>query len=185
VLFALAIGVTLGCGGAQTSSAPSPPLPPEQARVFDQGVDFIGRLAGLEGRWREEWDQDLATRVAAADVIAVVRIKTVRTDIDPERRSTHRLVASVEREIAGKAPREIELAVRQDAAGFAGVDANLARLQTDSYIAFVKWFTTTTGARAAHFHLSPASDEVLLETEAVVAGAGDEPRPARVHVHTH
>src|SRR5690349_10042267 len=83
------------CGGAKAPT-PSTPLTESQERAFDNGVDFIASLEGLEGRWRDDWDRDLTERVVGADVIALVTVETLRTDTDPQQRVTYRLLSHVD-----------------------------------------------------------------------------------------
>ena len=79
----------------------------------------------------------------------------------------------MERTIRGKAPgRPIELVVNQGDAGFVSVDNNLSRLQGARVLVYVRWYRAETGELANHFHLSPASDEVI---EAASARASASP----------
>jgi hypothetical protein len=164
---ALLVGA-MGCasGPGHVSDAP---LSSEEERLFEHGVDFVGRVAGLEGRWRMDYDHDLEQRVASADLIAIVNVRKSRTDRDPEQHVIHRLYGDVERTLRGVAPSaEIELLVRQGEPGFRSIDDNLTRLQDARLVVYVKWYETERGV-AGHFHLSPASDDVVQETEARLA----------------
>jgi hypothetical protein len=79
----------------------------------------------------------------------------------------------VERAIRGKPPeRAIELVVNQGDTGFVSVDNNLLRLQGARVLVYVRWYRAETGELANHFHLSPASDEVI---EAATARASRIP----------
>ena len=147
-------------------------LTPEEARLFEHGVDFIGRLSGLEGKWRSDWDRDLEQRVQGADLIAIVTLRRSRTDRDPEQRITHRFYGEVEQAIHGTAPEgPIELVVNQGDPGFVSVDNNLSRLQGARVLVYVRWYRSETGDLANHFHLSPASDEVIEAASARASGA--------------
>ncbi len=179
-----------GCGASQAKDVATTPLTADEARVYEHGVDFIATLGGLEGRWRDDWDKDLDIRIGSADAIAIVTVKTVRTDTDPEQRVTHRLFATVDRKILGELPgKEIELAVREGAPGFMSVNDNLARLQSQPFVAYLKWYEEDGGRTAAHWHLSPASSEIVAETEHDAAlrrgGQGDGKTPGRVVVHNN
>jgi hypothetical protein len=176
------------CGGKPPPATEYAAATPEQERVFEHGVDFVAALEGLEGRWRDDWDRDLQARVSGADFIGTVKVKTLLTETDPEQRVTHRLVASVERSISGKADdKELELRVREGQVGFLTVHENLKRIQSRDFVAYVKWYRDDVGARAAHFHLSPASDVIVGETERTVGlkKAGAEAANERVIVHTN
>lgn len=183
---ALALGASaLGC--AKTSSnTTAAQLTPEQAALFEQGVDFIGKIEGLAGRWREDWDRDLQTRVQNSDLIAVVTVRAVRTDTDPEKRVTHRLVTHVDRVLLGSAPGdELELLAREDAAGYASIDQSVSRLPEQQFVAFVKWYEANE-QREARFHLSPGSEDVLTQTEAQVSLIKPQDQQSeRVIIHTN
>jgi hypothetical protein len=170
LFFACCLLPGASCAGAAPRVSEEP-LNNEQARLFEHGVDFIGRLGGLEGRWLDDWNRDLQQRVAESDLIAIVVVRRERTDKDPDNGVTHRLYGEVERTLRGNQPKDltIELAVRQSEPGFVSVDDNLGRLQDARLVAYVRRYRTETGAIANHFHLSPASDEVVLETEARLA----------------
>jgi hypothetical protein len=159
-----------GCHGAPASETAKPStLSAEDAQLFEQGLDFIAKPAGLEGRWREDWDRELERRVRDADLVAVVSVRTLRTDTSPDRRVTHRIIAHVDRVIAGQAPNDdLELTSGEAAAGFASVDQAIAHLSDQPFVAYVKWSTGPAGEVEARFHLSPASDDVLRETEGCV-----------------
>lgn len=189
----LACGSLLGgaaCHKAPTSpGVASAPLSADEARLFERGVDFVAKPEGLEGRWREDWDAELEQRVRSADLVALVTVRTLRTDTAPDQRVTHRLAAHVDRVITGKGPSdELELASDESAAGFASLDQAISRMADQKFVAFVKWSPdASSGEPVAHFHLSPASAEVLTQTEGTVTrvrerepGQGD-----RVIVRTH
>jgi hypothetical protein len=167
----LLVALALSACASSHREVSDAPLSAEEERLFEHGVDFVGRLGGLEGRWKEDYDRDLAHRVAASDLIAIVYVRKSRTDRDPEERVIHRLYGDVERTLHGVAPGpELELLARQGDPGFRSIDDNLLRLQDARLVVYVKWYETETGT-AGHFHLSPASDDVVQETEARVSVA--------------
>jgi hypothetical protein len=173
--------LSLSCAGKTPEAQNRPPLTADQAQSFEDGVDFVATLEGIEGRWRDDWDKELDVRVGSADLIALVTIRTLRTDTDPEQRITHRLLAQVERELVGDADGEIELAVHADARGFTSVHENLGRLSDQQFVAYVR-----RGPEKLHWHLSPASEPVVSETESRIsarrASSGGE-GAQRVTVH--
>lgn len=170
------------CGGSTPAVKTAPPLTAEQSKSFEGGVDFVASLEGLEGRWRDDWDKDLEVRVGSSDIIALVTIRTLRTDTDPERRTTHRLVARVDRELIGSAPQELELSVRSDEPGFSSVHENFGRLPDKQFLVYVR-----RGPDGLRWHLSPASDIVLTETESRISQLRRSPSPNadRVVVHNN
>jgi hypothetical protein len=176
--------LTVACGGAQTTAVVAP-LTPEQLKAFDHGIDFVTTLEGLEGRWRDDWDRDLQVRVSSADLIAAVTVRTLRTDTDPTQRVTYRLVAHVDRElVGGQRDKDIELAVHDDQSGYLSVRENMSRIADKQYVAYVK-----RGSRGEDdWHLSPASDQVLTETESKITQLMRAPQNAtgeRVVVDTN
>lgn len=179
----------VACGGASTNNVRYTPLTPDQERVFEHGVDFVAALEGLEGRWREDYERDLQERVAGADFIGIVKIGTLLTETDPEQRNTHRLVASASRTMAGEDLKNLELRTRQGQTGFPTIHDNLQRIEAREFVVYVKWYRDDQGERAAHFHLSPASEQIVSATESVItlankAPAGDAPTERTV-VHTN
>jgi len=183
VLTALLL-LTVACGGAKTNAVVAP-LTPEQTKAFDHGIDFVTTLEGLEGRWRDDWDQDLQVRVGSADLVATVTVRTLRTDTDPTQRVTYRLVARVDRELVGEqSGKEIELAVNDAQPGYLSVRENMGRIADKQYVAYVK--RGPDGGDA--WHLSPASEQVLRETESKITQLMRAPKKdtgERVIVHTN
>jgi hypothetical protein len=168
-IYAFALSGLLACGGASPDQVNNAPLTADEARVFEHGADFIATLTGLEGKWREDWDRDLQTRVGSADFVGIITIHTVRTDVDPEQRVTHRLLGKVERTLYGNARgKELDLAVREGVPGFISVHDNLERLQGAKVIAYVRWFRTDVNTVSAHWHIAPASEEIVAETKSAI-----------------
>ncbi|MET0283228.1 MAG: hypothetical protein ABW352_02115 [Polyangiales bacterium] len=173
------------CAGSTQTAKPVVTLTPEQTKAFDSGIDFVGSLEGLEGRWREDWDRDLQERVGVAQFVGLVTVRTLRTDTDPQQHVTYRLVAHVDRELSGKPShgKELELAVRDSALGFTSVHENISRITDRQYVAYV-----VTGPEGELWHLSPASPEVVSETESVISRLGrgmKQNSPERVIVRTN
>lgn len=174
-----------GCG----SSAPRivvTPMTQAQSTVFENGVDYIDDPTLLEGNWLETWEQEIDLRVRSSDVIAYVRITTMRTDTDLERHETHRLIAHIDSLRQGASPEEeLELVVRQGESGFDTVHEQDRRILNQRFVAFVRW--TQDGPDApivARWHLSPASERVVRRVNTLVESrrAPDEDR-RRVIVH--
>lgn len=164
-----ALSLLSGCGGAQTEAVVTSPFTGEDAVVFEDGVDFVFDPDVLEGRWREDWSRELQQRVERADIVAVVRVATLRTDVDLDRRTTYRLIATVERELLGEPPQEeMSLVVREGEGGFESVRSNERRVLDGDFVAFVKWYQTEHESVAPHWHLSPATDPVLRRVEFLV-----------------
>ncbi|MGF1468259.1 MAG: hypothetical protein ACFCGT_19225 [Sandaracinaceae bacterium] len=158
----LGVGVSGGCGATSTGApaAVTSPFTEGDAAVFQNGLDLVGEPDLLAGPWLESWERDLRTRVRAADIVAVVTIQTVRTDIDLEKRETYRLVARVERAFVGEPPPELVLVVREDEDGYETVDENHTGILADQFLAFVKYAESDEGPIVPRWHLSPATDQV-------------------------
>jgi len=172
-----------GACGASQSRPQLPPLTAEQALAFDNGVDFIVSLEGLEGRWRDEFDHDLTLRVATADRIALITVRTLRTDTDPQQRVTYRLQSKVDRDLVGEGAGEVELAALPDQPGFNSIDDNPTRLTDKQYVAYLR-----DGPSGSRWHLSAASPPVVLETERKITDLQRTPKKndgVRVIVHTN
>jgi hypothetical protein len=164
------------------------PLTTAQGAVFENGVDYIDDPALLEGSWLETWEQEVDLRVRAADVVAYVRITTMRTDTDLERNQTHRLVARIDTLRLGDGVtegEEIELVVRQGDAGFDTVHEQDRRILNQRFAAFVKWTQESEGLPiVARWHLSPASERVVRRVNSLVEARrspGEDRRRIIVH----
>lgn len=162
-LFATAC-LSHGCGGGGAQAVVSSPFDPEDAAYFDDGADFVADPTLLEGRWREEWADEFIGRIDKADVIALVRIVTVRTSVDLNHRTSYHLVPESKQALWQELPDAVELVVREGAPGYASVDHALERLQRGEYVLFIKWYTNDVGQIAAHWHLSPGTSPVIART---------------------
>ena len=184
---ALGLFLLVACGGG-TTAAPTvaAPLPAELELIYENGVDFVDDPEILQGRWREDWSRELDTRVRTADIIALVNVPTLRTDIDPEGRTTFRLNAVVDDSILGDASGEIHLEAHQGEPGFAGVRSNERRLQSQPMVLFLRWAADENGVNAARWHMSPGTEGVVGRVRYLAErrrGVEREGRPARVIVH--
>lgn len=164
------------CGGSQEVEVQLSPFTEEHAEVFEDGVDLVADPEGLEGRWREDWSRDLDRRVSWSDVIAVITVRTIRTDTDPNRRTTLRLVVEPSRELVGDIPDEVDLKVFHDAPGFSTVEGNSRQILDQEFIAFLKWYQADDGSVLPHWHLSPASQPVLSRVEYLLERRREIPR---------
>jgi len=168
----LLVPAASGCAGSKRQISTGP-LTLEEARAFDHGVDFVAALGGLEGRWRTDYDADL---------------DTVHSDTDPEQRVNHRLVGPVKRVIFGENLKELQLVSRDTDEGYDSVSENLVRIQKQDFVVYGKWYAGESGHREAHFHLSPATEEILTQTETrAVLRENNKPNKAgeRVIVTNH
>ncbi len=161
--------VACGGGGAALEASSTTPFTEEHAAVFEDGVDFVDDPTVLEGRWRDEWLEDIEQRVRLADGVYLVFIRTVRTDLDLSGRTTYRLVAETESSLFGAPPGdEISLDVTQGERGFGTVDGNERRLLDGRFVAFVKYYVAEDGRVLPHWHLSPATEGVILRVQGLI-----------------
>lgn len=148
------------------------PFTAEHAAVFDDGLDLVGDPRMLEGAWIETWERDLDLRVSAADVVALVTVRALRTDIDLEQRQTYRLVTHVDRTFLGQVSEDLTLSVVEGQGGFGFIRSNERRLLDEQYIAFVKWFDDA-GTVRARWHLAPATEPVALRVRDLLRSRRD------------
>lgn len=178
---------SLGCGGGAPETAiVTSEFTAEHAAVFEDGMDFVEDPTTLEGRWREDWSNDLEQRVIDADLISVVTITYVRTDTDLDRRNTYRIVAEIGRNLFGKPPeQELTLTVREGETGFGTIEGNERRILTRPFIAFIKWYRADDTRIRPHWHLAPASNPVVRRTEYLIENRRDVPDDSRETVVIH
>jgi len=156
----------------------------EHAEFFEDGVDYVANPDALEGRWREEWQREMEKRLEYSDFIGVVTVTTLRTDIDPGRRTSFRLMTAVDKRLFGEAPKGgITLLVRDGQPGYETVAGNQRRILDEHFVAFVKWYEDDNELISAHWHLSPASDIILDRVQELILRREDA--TSRVRVVTH
>jgi len=145
----------IGCAGA-SRSAPATEFRPADVALFDNAVDLVDAPVIVEGAWSGGFER----RVGRADLIAVVRVASLSSDL-VKRRSTYRLTASVRERLKGSSANEIVLRVHDDDPGYQSVRVNEERLLREPFIAFVKWEGDPKSPDLiAHWHLSPDSAAV-------------------------
>lgn len=186
------MAMALGCGGsAVTAAAVTSPFTDEHAQVFDNGLDLVRDPQALEGTWLSTWESDIDRRVGWSDVVALVTVRTLRTDLDLDRRQTYRLIARVDRVLYGEnVGEELELRVQQGQAGYRSIEESERRLLDQQFLVFVKWADEEDSQQGhivrARWHLSPATDGVanrarlMLTRRQDAEGQGDR---RRVIVH--
>lgn len=179
--------LVVACGGSAVTAPPAAsPLPAELETIYENGADFVDDPEILEGRWRDDWSQELDTRVRTADIIAIVNVPTVRTDIDPEGRMTFRLNSVIDDSILGDGSGEIALESHQGELGFTGIRSNERRIQSQPMVLFLHWAADENGENVARWHLSPGTEGVISRVRYLAErrrGIEPEGRPARVIVH--
>lgn len=160
-LWPLVVALSMGCGGSGTPRATTV-LTQEDALIFDDVVDFIGRPDMLGGDWGTEATYQFEKRVHTADLITVVRIPVLNTNTDPDGLRGYQLDVTVERVIRGNAPEDLVLPVREDERGFRTVRVNEERVMRESFVAFVKWYwDPELEDSRPRWHLSITSPELI------------------------
>lgn len=172
---AFAIATALeGCASATGVSGlhkPSSPFMEADKLLFENGVDMIGEPDGLSGRWAEDWSNELRDRVERSDLIAVLTVNTLRTEVSPDQRSTHWLVAEVGDVLKGQYQGELGLAATQDAIGFDTVERERTNILHKPMVVFAKWVADDVGVVRAHWHLAPATKNIVSAVRMSLAGA--------------
>ncbi len=162
---------------------PLPPLTEAQAQLFDDGVDLMEDPAALEGRWYDEWSQDLERRLSESDEVVVGTVRTVRADVDLSRRTSYRVVFAVERVLRGKPGKELTLASREGAVGYSSMERYRQRLLERRFVAFIKRAGDESAPDVRHFHLTPPSPQLDQRLERFEAD--QRPQVIKVIEHSH
>lgn len=163
----------VGCGGSSEPVRTNvEPFTAAHEPLFENGVDMVRDPEGLDGAWLRTWEDELDRRVTMADVVALVTIRTLRTDVDLDRRETFRLVAHPERVYLGEeqlADEDLLLSVAEGEGGYGTVANNERRLLDAQFIAFVKWKRDAdTDELVPRWHLSPATEPVATRVRALL-----------------
>lgn len=164
---ACALLCAAACGGSSKRVAQPGEFTAQHAALYDDGVDLIEDPDSLSGRWRSDWEVELDQRLDDADLVASGTVTTLREEINPEGRATYHLLFQVDRTYRGKARgKEISLASREGAAGYASVEQYREHVIERPLFAFVRYAVNpTTGEVSPHFHLMPPSPAVTRGIE--------------------
>jgi hypothetical protein len=138
--------------------------------LFDNSVDLVAAPVIVEGE-----SGAFERRVGRADLIASIRVQTLRSELI-KHRSSYRLTVRVKDRLKGESARDLELRVTDDEPGYRSVELNEDRLLRDSFIAFVKWETAPKSPElVAHWHLSPDSAAVRDKIDYVLRRPAPDP----------
>ena len=145
----------VGCAGA-SSNVPTTDFQASDASLFDNAVDLVEDPVIVEGEWSGAFER----RVGRADLIVVVRVESLSSDL-VKRRSAYRLAVRVEDWLKGRSSKEILLRVRDDQPGYQSVRVNEDRILHNPFVAFIKWEAAPEPPELTpHWHLSPDSGAV-------------------------
>jgi hypothetical protein len=175
-IFAALLGVLLvlpGCasGSAGKGAHPSSPFAGNDPRLFEDGVDLVGDPDGLSGQWADDWSNEMRDRVSRSDLVALVTVNTLRTDINPEQHTTHWLVVGVDDVLKGGAgSKELSLASSQDELGFDSVDRERSTILRRPLLLLAKWVKQPNGEVRPAWHLASASQQVVAVVRSHLGG---------------
>lgn len=160
--FTLAVGA---CASprAQTT-VETAPFTAENARFFDDAVDYIENPEELGGRVAVDWRTQIDHLSAESEVIVPVRIETVSEGSEANSASAYTLTAvGTGAALKGRLPgdRRLSLRVNQGSTGFQTVRNNIARVQSREYLLFARRHTDAEGQVRFRWHLSPNTPRLL------------------------
>lgn len=194
ILVAFALG---GCGAGVSAGQEGTIFDETLDDLFDNGVDLIDRPELLDGAWSENWSATLKGRSLEADFIALVRVETLRSDVNLDQRTTYRFVVVDEGRLDGAMPKEPNLVTTPNDRGYGLVQSAAQSVLGGKFILFGKYEKASSeGAGAAvsaiprlRFHLSPASIPVMDRVQWLVENMRVPPdqrrrRTERVHSAT-
>jgi len=139
--------------------------------LFDSAVDLVEAPVIVEGQWSGAFER----RVGRADLIAVVQVDSLSSDL-VKRRSAYRIAVRVKGRLKGSSSKEIVLRVRDDEPGYQSVRANEDWLLHNPSVAFIKWEAEPGSPElTAHWHISPDSDAVRDKVEFLLRQPAKDP----------
>jgi len=153
---------------------PTSPFLETDAALFEDGVDLIGAPEGLTGPWADDWTNSMKDRIQRADVIALLNVNTLRSDVSPEQRTTHWLVGEVGDVFKGKYEGELSLSSSDGALGFDSVDREKSNILHRPLLVFAKWVREDTGNVRPRWHLALGSRDVVDAVRIQLGGKPDD-----------
>jgi hypothetical protein len=171
---ALASGLW-GCGPDQPartggSASGLPRWEGRALQVFDDNIDPAAVGLSLDGPSPRS-DAHLRERAQTADVVARVRVQTVTVDSAGEQQTYHLgIQVGVPTLTEAKVPdRAFELSIKHNSGAFGIARSFDARLRGQTFVGFIKRYSTEDGETVVHWHLAPDTAEVVAAIkEAVV-----------------
>jgi hypothetical protein len=175
----------MGCagGGASGVMHPSSPFLETDGPLFEDGVDLVGDPQSLSGKWADDYATELRERVNRSDLIALLSVNTLRSDVSPSQHTTHWLVAQVGDVFKGKYEGELSLPSADDAIGFDSVDRERGNILRKPLVVFAKWAKDAdTGVIRPRWHLAAGTRDVVDAVRLQISGA---PPPSQTEVIEH
>ena len=148
-------------------------LPKWEARsrmIFDDNIDPAAVGLSMDGPSPRN-DAFLRERAQTADVVARVKVQTVTVDSVGEQKTYHLgIQVGVPTLVAAKVDdRTFELSIKPTSGAFGIAKAFDARLRGQTFIGFIKRFSSEDGEIEVHWHLSPDTAEVVTAIKEAVA----------------
>lgn len=142
-------------------------------QIFDDNIDPAAVGLSMDGPTPRN-DAFLRERAQTADVVARVRVQTVTVDSVGDQKTYHLgIQVGIPTLTAAKAPdRSFELSIKPTSGAFGIAKAFDSRLRGQTFIGFVKRFTTEDGEVEVHWHLSSDTAEVVDAIKEAVALQG-------------
>lgn len=176
VAMAVAVaGAAAACGGG--FAAGKPWNASVEASIFDDGADLFDDPARLSGKSENSARQALEVRADLADALAIVDVVSVQSSGAAGEAEARRIGVELVEPLHGELPgRAFALESGISALGNSVIRRLEPRLSGGRFVAFIRWFELEGGAVGHHFHLSPASAEVLeIVRPRAAARSGEEP----------
>jgi hypothetical protein len=174
---------TLSCGGTGANQPPraTAPLSAEDAELFNDGIDMLDKPEMLQDTWRQQWAEDTQRLADRAQLVARGEVTTLRTEQDPDMRTTVDVVLHVKEVLLGDhSGGDLVLRSRAGAVGFGSVQEHRQRVLRADMVAFVR-YALEGGQQVMHFQLVRPSGPVL---NAVDKRLGKEPHRVKIIEHT-
>ncbi len=163
VLTGLLLATAAACGAPAGPPAlePTRPWSPALVEVFDNAADWVAPLRSLLGTpWFDEYSVHLERRLAEADVVAVVRLKSILPA--PATRAFGALEVEVERPLSGNAFAGMLLRLDVPPDSAARVEAERTRLEDQArFVVYVRLYRGELQEVRNHWHLSPADPDLV------------------------
>jgi hypothetical protein len=163
VLAALLLATAAACGAPAAPGALEPTRAWDDSLVelFDDAADWVTPLRSLLGSpWFDEYSANLERRLAEADVVAVVRLKTIVPA--PAELASGALEVELEELLLGQGARGLTLRLEVSPAATARIEAEGVRLEEQArFVAFVRLYRGELQDVRNHWHLSPFDPDLV------------------------
>lgn len=162
----LAFALIAACSGTSANRAApnTAPFSTENARFFDDAVDYIENPEDLGGRLASDWREQIDHLSRESELIVPVRVETVSEGTEATSSAAYTLTAvATGAAVKGTIPsdRHVSLRVTEGSNGFHTVRNNITRVQSREYILFARNHTDDEGQVRPRWHLSPNTPRLL------------------------